>query len=84
VDPEPVRAAATGQERHGLARSVLGACLPDVVPVKDQHVARQWLAAAPFPVARIAAREHGHVVVPHQRPPSLQVTDNVRAATSGW
>ena len=28
MDPEPVRAAATSQERHGLARSVLGTCMP--------------------------------------------------------
>ena len=41
---------------------------------------RQRLAAAAFPVGRIAAGKHDHVIVPHQRPPSLQVTQNVRAA----
>src|SRR6266516_4359674 len=81
VDPEPVRwSAMTSQECHSLAGGAFGTGLADVLTVEDQHVGRQRLAAAAFPVGGIAAGEHGHVAVAHERPPSLYVADDVRAA----
>jgi hypothetical protein len=76
-------ARRTGQEAHRLAGRVRSAGLADVLAVQDQHVIRQRLTAAALPVGGIAAGEHGHVAVADQRAPSLQVTDDVRAAPSG-
>lgn len=70
VDPEPVRwSAVTSQEGHSLAGGAFGTGPADVLAVEDQHVRRQRLAAAAFPVGGSAAGEHGHVAVAHERPP---------------
>src|SRR6266496_1608763 len=83
VDPETLRAALTCQEGHCLAGRRGGAELADPIAVNHQQVSRERLAATTVPVGGVAAREHGHIIVADQRPPSLKVAHDVWAAAGG-
>ena len=80
VNPETLRTVFAGQERHRLASRRSGAELADPITVNDQHARWQRLAAAAFTVGGVAAGKHGHVIIADQRPSSLDVAYDVRAA----
>jgi len=82
VNPESVgRAAIPHQVFSSAAGGLASAEATDLVAVDDHHGSGQWLAPKPLPVGAIAACEHAHVLVTHQRPATLDVGNDIRPAT---